>query len=300
MTIIGIRYVLLSLLCIFCTIPVSAKVSVTEIQYNPPGSDTGFEWIEVVNEGPASVIFTDFRLKEGGSTHRLKEVSASELVSDAVAVIVQDTAKFESVHPEYNGPLFLSSFSLRQKNGLGEVIGIVNAEGAVDSEVFYAPDERSDGTGATLHITLEGSQIAAPATPGTIAINPITARAAAEETIEKETAAEEVAKSPVIPNDAVGSISVEKEIMAAVHGALISDTVPSSGSVQWCLPSSGAAPVSPDYTALLIWIAAALTAVFVSLLFLCILLSLCLYSRRSLRISELRPTRKNTPRKYKI
>ena len=213
-------FVLLSFL--FAPASVSAKVIVTEIQYNPPGTDKGFEWLEIINEGEKSVEMTEYRLFEAAKGHRIKEGSGGSILEpDGIAVIAQDSAKFGAAYPDYDGMVLLSSFSLRQQGGIGEEIGIISGTGERDFTFLYAPDERSDGTGATLHISLEGEQIAAPATPGVIAVNPITLRnreavedpvpEPAEDAAVEQLVDEVLREEPSPLFDSVAAVSVETE-----------------------------------------------------------------------------------------
>ena len=152
-----------------------ADVVITEIMYDPSGSDQGHEWVEIMNDGGAPVAVQDMRFVEADVRHLIKEASGGmNLAPGAVAVIVQDSAVFSNTYPGYQGQVFLSSFSLRQQEGIGEPLGIYNTSSdRVEHAVTYVPDERAGGTGASLHLTLSGVQVPAPATPGSIAINPI-------------------------------------------------------------------------------------------------------------------------------
>ena len=177
---------LLSYATVFCIffnfyiLPVSARVVITEVMYDPEESDKGKEWVEIFNDGGATVeIVGQRRFVEGGSKHYIKEAGAfkTTLEPGEAGVIVQDAAVFADLYPNNTAPLFLSKFSLRQQSGIGESLGIYNTDTKqIEFEVFYTPDDRASGSGATLHITVDNTQVAAPATPGVIAINPITVR----------------------------------------------------------------------------------------------------------------------------
>lgn len=107
------RYILPILCVLWCTpFWVHGQV-VTEIMYNPVGTDSGHEWIEVFNSSASSIRLSEWRLYEGGTNHKIKAVSNDGLVpSGAFAVIAENPALFLADYPQYAGLLFDSSFSL--------------------------------------------------------------------------------------------------------------------------------------------------------------------------------------------
>ena len=153
-----------------------AQVIITEIMYDPPGGDNGHEWVEIMNDSNTPVNIQNLRFVEADTKHRIKKsVGETDIAPGAVAVIAQDSAQFKNDYQTYQGAIFLSSFNLRQQKGLGEPLGIYNtATDRMEYEATYTPNELTNNTGASLHLTLGGTQVAAPATPGSIAINPIT------------------------------------------------------------------------------------------------------------------------------
>ena len=157
---------------------VYAEIIITEIMYDPPGADKGNEWVEIMNDSNATLDVQDFRFFEADTKHLIKEGSGSMTMAPGeTAVIAQDSALFKDVYKTYQGSIFLSSFSLRQQKGVGEALGIYStADDQIISKITYTPDDRAAGTGASLHLTLGGTQVPAPATPGVIAINPIPAQ----------------------------------------------------------------------------------------------------------------------------
>ena len=189
---------LLCIVPILATQTVYADVIITEIMYDPEGSDSGHEWVEIMNDGDTVADIQHFQFFEADTRHRIKKsIGSTQLDPGAVAVIVQDSAQFKNNFQQYQGAIFLSSFSLRQQGGQGELLGMYNtATDRMEHQVAYAPDERSSGTGASLHLTLGGTQVPAPATPGSIAINPIPEIKATTEApiIKEETETEEKTK----------------------------------------------------------------------------------------------------------
>ena len=101
---------------------VSANVIISEIMYNPNGSDKNNEWIEVQNTGN-DVNLTKFYFYEQETNHRLKFIQGKEIISNGeCAVISQDWSSFLAKNPNFRGNLFDSSWSSLKNSG--ETLGI--------------------------------------------------------------------------------------------------------------------------------------------------------------------------------
>lgn len=120
--------------------------------------------------------------------------------------------------------------------------------------VTYKPNEQANATGATIHITGD-SQVASPATPGTIAINPITP----EKKEEKVTAEEKQLVAQV------QELVAPRPTSEPLNTVLITQPQPVSAS-----PSTAPVIVTVpgNNTPVLIWIAIMLTSIALELLFL--------------------------------
>lgn len=148
-------------------IPVFAQVIISEIMYDVPGTDAGYEWIEVQNSGSASIDIIDWRLNENETDHylSLESGTSSVLAPGGYAIIAAQSAKFLESHQNFSGVVFDSVFSL---NNTGESLSLISEEGTVDS-VYYTPQENANGTGASLQY-INGSWQASMATPGRVNI----------------------------------------------------------------------------------------------------------------------------------
>jgi len=110
-------------------------MTISEIMYDAPGSDAGHEWIEIFNDGSASVSIADWRLLEGGVKHKLAAVSGGDSVQPGqYAIIADNPENFRTDFPDFNGQLFDSAFSL---SNTGETLKLLNAEGATAVSVSY-------------------------------------------------------------------------------------------------------------------------------------------------------------------
>ena len=140
-----------------------ASVRISEVMYDVPGTDTGREWIEVVNEGVAIDLST-LRLFEAGVNHKITpfQGTSGTLPANAYAVIADNPTKFLEDWPTYSGPLFDSAFSL---SNTGEDLEIRDAEGLTLFAIRYPAELGAQGDGNTLHYNGSTWSVG-PATPG--------------------------------------------------------------------------------------------------------------------------------------
>ncbi len=123
-------------------------VKITEIMYNPEGSDTDREWIEIYNGGMSAVDLTGWKINEGNANHGLKLSDIKTLNTGEYAVIASNKAGFLSDFPDYSGNIFESAISL---NNGGESIALKNGDLKID-EINYSPETGADGNGKSLQL----------------------------------------------------------------------------------------------------------------------------------------------------
>lgn len=180
---------------------------ITEIMFDPPGTDTGHEWVEVVTE--TELDWSKFAFREEGVNHKISvegDVGAMSSVTNmlqagTVFVIADDPTKFRIDHPNFSGLLFNSTFSLKNT---GEEIGLVY-DGAQIFTVAYNPELGAKGDGNSLQ-------------------NPI----GASWVVQKENPSNVIATSPVdgVTSFATSTASTTILVSASVNSV---DTVPSGG-----------------------------------------------------------------------
>ena len=120
------KLALLSLLVSTSLIPIQAnpvmaaesEVIITEIMYNPEGTDSDFEWIEIMNTGSISVTLIggstniSWRIADDTSNRTLTETAYQGdmvLLQDEIAVIAKDPSQFMTRYPSYTADLLESS-----------------------------------------------------------------------------------------------------------------------------------------------------------------------------------------------
>ena len=152
-------------LVLFTPLILNAQIIITEIMYNPEGTDSGREWIEVYNLGSEPVDISDYKFLENEvnhklSAHNLSDVDSLIIKAGEYAVIADNSTKFLVDYTE-KGLLIDSAFSLKNT---GEEISMINLDGLVTDLFNYSPELGADGTGNSLQ--LNGSEwIPAEPTP---------------------------------------------------------------------------------------------------------------------------------------
>ena len=136
------------------------KIKITEVMYNPTGSDSKREWIEIYNAGNCSVNLSEWRFWESNkdfdqskNNHRLKLYRGSWVLEPGdYAIIASDAKTFANEHPSASCTLIDSSFSLAN---YGEEIEIKNSTlDVVDSFDYrpYAEKHLAYGSDKTLEL----------------------------------------------------------------------------------------------------------------------------------------------------
>lgn len=134
----------------FLSQPVSAQVVFNEIMYDLTGTDTGREWVEIMNTGnaAATVATSTWKFFEANTNHSLSLFQGSlSIPSGGFAIIVDDPSKFLLDWPGFSGTIFDSSFSL---SNTGETIGLKSSTTTIVDQVTYASSTGASGDGNSL------------------------------------------------------------------------------------------------------------------------------------------------------
>jgi hypothetical protein len=143
------------------------SVVISEIMYNPAGTDAGHEWVEVMNGTNGPVDLSGWLFFDGEDNALSIILGAAVLPPGGFAVIASNSGLYLADWPDFAGTLFDSeTFSLSNQ---GETISLKNAIGDIMDEVTYVPEQGANGDGNSLQRIGEDWEAALP-TPGAPAV----------------------------------------------------------------------------------------------------------------------------------
>lgn len=138
------------------TLALASQVVISEIMYNPLGSDTGREWLEVKNVSTSTISLVDgtWRFNDG-SSHLVATSSANTFLQpQEYGIIADDPTKFMLDNPSYSGVVYDSSFSLKNSDTKISIF----KNGLEDDSVTYSISLGADDNGKTLEYDFGLSQ----------------------------------------------------------------------------------------------------------------------------------------------
>lgn len=140
------------------------SVRINEVMYNPSGSDSDHEWIEIYNNG-SDIDIRGWKFFENNQNHGLTLKQGNWTIkNNSYAIIAEDWDTFLLDYPNFNVTLFDSSFDL--KNSEGEFIAIKNGTTYFISNLTYNISIGANGDGNSLQLVNETWYALTP-TPGT-------------------------------------------------------------------------------------------------------------------------------------
>jgi hypothetical protein len=148
-----------ALLCIaVCAAPASAEASIviTEVMYNPDGSDSGNEWVELYNAGSSAITLSagssGWKFNDG-SNHNLVDPADGDgrgtltIAAGTVFVLTSNPAQFIASHPG-SYTVIKSAISL---NNTAATLSFTDNTGVVHDSVSYASELGASDDGNSLH-----------------------------------------------------------------------------------------------------------------------------------------------------
>ncbi len=170
-----VRFILVLFIFPFYSNEVQAEsvgsIAIDEIMYDLPGSDTGREWIEILNSGQDEVDITGWKFSEdnGATKHTLnippKNGGQGSMVLSAggFAIIADNAVTFLIDHAGFSEILIDSSFSL---NNTGGTLKLYDRNGVEADNIIYFKTQGANGDGNSLQKVEDGSWQAKVPTPG--------------------------------------------------------------------------------------------------------------------------------------
>ena len=145
----------------------SAQVLISEIMYDPKGTDAsaGGEWIEIQNSSSATIDLTKWFFFENKIQHIIATDSAPEVPPGGYAVISSDDDAFKKYFTNFSGLLFKASFSLNSSEDIAMKSSNKPTDPVIDS-VLYSSEQGAKNDGNSLQ-KIDGVWNATTPTPGT-------------------------------------------------------------------------------------------------------------------------------------
>lgn len=113
----------------------NAQIILSEIMFDPDGSDSGREWIEVQNISDNPIDISGYKLLENNINHKINLIQGNAVLDAGdYAIWADNTEKFLLDYPDYAGILYDSAFSL---NNSGEDLKIIDSAGNIQDEFLY-------------------------------------------------------------------------------------------------------------------------------------------------------------------
>lgn len=164
----------LAALVSFAPLSAAAQVVIDEVMYNPAGSDTGREWIELFNPGADDVTLVGGTVKgswrvNDGANRTLVDPSggigrgALVVPAGGYLVVTNDPATFTSEYPGGTYSVIKSSMSL---NNTGATVSLLDGTGTAVDSVAYTKDLGGYDDGSSLQKQADGTWIPAQPSPG--------------------------------------------------------------------------------------------------------------------------------------
>lgn len=167
---LAVSFICISLFALSAT--AKAAVIINEVMYNPQGTDSGREWIELYNDGSSDVTLVggsgkgSWRVVDS-SNHTITDpaggVGRGSLVvpAEGYLVVTTDPATFVG---EYSGSYSVVKSSL-SLNNTGTTVSLVNGDGTTVDSVTYTSSQGGSDNGTSLQMA-SSTWVQALPTPG--------------------------------------------------------------------------------------------------------------------------------------
>ncbi len=212
----SVRIILLLLLFVPSLLSASGSESltITEIMYDPVGTDSGREWVEILAPGQVDSLGS-YYLRENEVNHGVKLYEGHTPTGESdYAIIADNPTKFLVDFPQYTGYIYDSAFSLKNT---GEDISLVSKDQDVLFTYTYEPVEETYDVLWTLQYdTSSDGWIPGQASPGTGDIVSIgTASSGGEDKqVSKASKRQDIEEYPA--HKTIQEITLQKEIHGIV------------------------------------------------------------------------------------
>ena len=163
------------LLALVLPVGAFAQVQISEVMYNPSGSDTGREWVELYNPTAADIVLVggsgknSWRIADS-SNHTITDPAGGTgrgsltIPAGGYFIISSDPTTFLS--GEYAGGSYSVAKSSISFSNTGATVSVIDGGGTTVDSVTYTKDQGGNDDGASLQRQAGGTWIAGLPTPG--------------------------------------------------------------------------------------------------------------------------------------
>ena len=156
----------------FFALPVvvsAAGLKVSEIMYDPLGSNAGHQWIQIANTGSEAIDIAGYKLFQNGINHGIFViVGTTTLAVGEIGIIASNPVQFLADYPNYTGTLFKSSYTLRV---VGDTIVLKDSKQNVVDSAVYSSVNGASGDGNALY-WYAGKWVPGAPDPGSYHVSP--------------------------------------------------------------------------------------------------------------------------------
>ena len=127
---------LILILTIFCIITLNGEIVINEALYDPDGADSGYEWIELYNNGDATIDLFGWKIESAGS-----EFETNIVFSDSVSIHSHDY--FLIAEENIEGADYYHSLDFQNGGSATDGIRIVNPDDYTDTILYDTPNDNN-------------------------------------------------------------------------------------------------------------------------------------------------------------
>lgn len=132
---------------------ISNALIISEIMYDPEGSDTKREWVEIYNDSESNIDISKIKLRENNVNHSISVFQGPNILESKKWAIIADNPEYFLIdYPSYTGQLFDCAFSL---SNTGETLDLIDSAGIVLDSLAYTGDLGAKDNGFSLQLAGE-------------------------------------------------------------------------------------------------------------------------------------------------
>ena len=155
-----------------------AQIIINEVMFDPAGSDTKQEWIELYNAGDIAVDISKYTFSDGSSAtkHALNVppknggIGSTTIAPGTYAIIADDAATFESAYPSVATVIDSTMTLPNPAAGVTVTVTFYDADKNTEDTFAYTGGTNADNKGDSMQRSPGGVIPAAP-TPGSLNAN---------------------------------------------------------------------------------------------------------------------------------